>query len=99
MMRGPASLHGGPKHVHMSKNKGADKRIGGSSMHPKYPNIFSPIKLGPVEFLSTGRVPPDGLARELERKVAQLFTIGEAWFWPDEPEMILLPADVPRTRL
>jgi hypothetical protein len=28
--------------------------------------------------LATGRIPVDGIARELEGKVAQLFTIGDA---------------------
>lgn len=78
--------------------------------------------------LSTGRVPLDGLARQLEGKVAQLFTIGdalaarplataayegqkfarligepgapatvpEAYFRADGPEVMPLPADVPR---
>lgn len=78
--------------------------------------------------LSTMREPLDALARELEGKVPQLFTIGdalaarmlaaatyegqkfaraigepgapatvtEAWFGPDDPETMMLPADVPR---
>jgi 2,4-dienoyl-CoA reductase-like NADH-dependent reductase (Old Yellow Enzyme family) len=78
--------------------------------------------------LATAREPVDGLARALEGKVAQLFTIGDAlaarmlaaapyegqkfarligeanapatigaaWFGPDPPETMLLPADVAR---
>jgi pyruvate/2-oxoglutarate dehydrogenase complex dihydrolipoamide dehydrogenase (E3) component len=78
--------------------------------------------------LSTGRVPLDGLARQLKGRVAQLFTIGDAlaarplaaasyegqkfarligelgapttvpevYFRADDPEVMPLPADIPR---
>ncbi|MFA7604145.1 MAG: FAD-dependent oxidoreductase, partial [Novosphingobium sp.] len=78
--------------------------------------------------LSTAREPCDGIARALEGKVAQLYTIGdalaarmlaaapyegqkfarligepgapatvsEAWFAPDDPETMMLPADIAR---
>jgi pyruvate/2-oxoglutarate dehydrogenase complex dihydrolipoamide dehydrogenase (E3) component len=78
--------------------------------------------------LATAREPVDGIARSLEGRVSQLFTIGdalaarmlaaatyegqkfarmigepgapatvtEAWFAPDDPATMLLPADVPR---
>jgi 2,4-dienoyl-CoA reductase-like NADH-dependent reductase (Old Yellow Enzyme family) len=80
--------------------------------------------------LSTAREPIDGLARALEGKLPQLYTIGdalaarmlaaapyegqkfarligepgapatitEAWFAPDDPATMLLPADMPRRR-
>lgn len=78
--------------------------------------------------LSTAREPVDEIARELEGKVSQLYTIGdalaarmlaaapyegqkfaraigesdapatvtEAWFAPDDPATMMLPADIPR---
>jgi 2,4-dienoyl-CoA reductase-like NADH-dependent reductase (Old Yellow Enzyme family)/pyruvate/2-oxoglutarate dehydrogenase complex dihydrolipoamide dehydrogenase (E3) component len=85
-------------------------------------------ELADAVVLSTAREPVDSLARALEGRLPQLYTIGdalaarmlaastyegqkfarligepgapatisEAWFTPDDPAMIMLPADVPR---